>query len=133
MKNTQANTSSDLDTQEASGRANSKFLLAAVLGTLFGMLVTLIGQYFTGIFKQPRLVSKAVLFGGWQEFDTEETRGLFIAAENLRAGIAERRLDNGDRKQILHAGYRNFPQAGRVILALPSMVCWLYRRRSNHP
>ena len=110
MKNTQANISSDLDTQEASCRANSKFLLGAVLGMFFGVLVTLIGQYFTRIFKQPRLVSKAVL-SGWQEFDTEETRALFIAAENLRAGIAERRLDNGDRKQILHAGYRNFRES----------------------
>jgi GH15 family glucan-1,4-alpha-glucosidase len=110
LKNTQANISSGRNTQEAPERGNRKFLIGAVLGALIGILVTLIAQFFARIFKQPRLVSKAVL-SGWQEFDTEETRALFIATENLRSGIAERRLNNGDRKQILHAGYRNFRES----------------------
>jgi GH15 family glucan-1,4-alpha-glucosidase len=106
LNGSQTSTSPEFDIQKAPERSYNKFLW----GALFGILATLIGQFFARIFKQPRLVSKAVL-SGWQEFDTEETRALFIAAENLRAGIAERRLDNGERKQILHAGYRNFRES----------------------
>lgn len=86
------------------------FLRGSIFGAIMGSIGTLFYQYFRRLLKQPRLSSKAVLTN-LQDFDTRETRALFIATENLYAGIAERQLNNHERKQILHAGYRNFRES----------------------
>jgi hypothetical protein len=83
-------------------------------GALFGMLAGfgsfVAYQYFNGILKQPRLVSKAILSDEGQ-FDTRETLAMFIAAENLRSAIQTCLLTNGLSKEILNAGYRNFRES----------------------
>lgn len=83
-------------------------------GALFGM-VTGIGsllmfQYFSGILRNPRLISKAI-FSGQEKFETEEAMAMFIATENLKSGILPRRLTSTLSKDILHAGYRNFRES----------------------
>jgi glycogen debranching enzyme len=89
---------------------SGRFVGRALLGAALGVGATLTYQYFSKIFRQPRLASQAVL-ADVSEFDTQETRALFIAVENLHSGISERRLENRDHKQILHAGYRNFRES----------------------
>ena len=83
-------------------------------GALFGM-VTGIGsllayQYFSGILRNPRLISKSI-FSGEETFDTEEALAVFIATENLKSGVLPRRLTKTMSKDILHAGYRNFRES----------------------
>jgi GH15 family glucan-1,4-alpha-glucosidase len=67
-------------------------------------------QYLSGILKQPRLLPWTILSQP-EEFETQEALALFIATENLRAGIQIRRLKNGQHKEVLHAGYRNFRES----------------------
>ena len=103
-----------LDKQESSDRSGltqrNRFLDGTIFGVLLGIFATLFYQFVQRILKQPLLTSKAVL-SDVQDFDTQEARALFIAAENLHAGIDDRRLDNQERKQILHAVYRNFRES----------------------
>ena len=83
-------------------------------GTFFGMVTGMVSllayQYFSGILREPRLMSKAV-FSDEESFETREALAMFIAAENLRSGIQTRFLTRGLSKEILHAGYRNFRES----------------------
>ena len=88
----------------------SSFIEGTIFGTALGVFSLYLFQYIDLILKQPRLESKAVLTN-ISDFDSQETRALFIAAENLRSGIEERRMGNGQVKKILHAGYRNFRES----------------------
>jgi GH15 family glucan-1,4-alpha-glucosidase len=95
----------------ASGKNNvNHFVNGTIFGTILGVVFTLAYQYFFSILKQPRLTSKMVL-SDIEDFDTQDKRALFIATENLHAGVAERRLDSRVHKLILHAGYRNFRES----------------------
>jgi GH15 family glucan-1,4-alpha-glucosidase len=67
-------------------------------------------QYFSGILRQPRLISKALL-SEESQFESREALAMFIAAENLTSGIQTRLLARGLSKEILHAGYRNFRES----------------------
>lgn len=78
-----------------------------MFGTLIGMTSLLTYQYFSGILRRPRLISKAIEFSE-DEFETREALAMFIATENLRSAIQTRHLTNSLSKKILHAGYRNF-------------------------
>lgn len=89
---------------------NSGRWLFASLAFGAGVVSTLLYQYFQYLLRQPRLANGTVL-SGLDEFDTQEKRALFIATENLHAGIFERQLSNRENKQILHAGYRNFRES----------------------
>lgn len=100
----------DLLTQDQEERNSHPFLRGTIFGAILGSMGTLFYQYFRQLLRQPRLSSKAVLTD-LQDLDTRETRALFIATENLYAGIAERQLDNREQKLILHAGYRNFRES----------------------
>lgn len=86
------------------------FSQGILVGTAIGAALLAAYQYIRRILNQPRLVSKAVL-SNIDDFDSDEARAFFIAAENLRAGIEERKLENGQSRQILHAGYRNFRES----------------------
>lgn len=97
-------------TQSQAKRSLSPFLGGTIFGAILGSLGTLFYQYFRHLLRQPRLTSKAVLTD-LQDFDTRENRALFIATENLYAGIAERQLNVNQQKLILHAGYRNFRES----------------------
>ena len=80
------------------------------MGAALGILSTLITQNLRQILKQPRLSPKTVRTRV-DEFENDGKRAVFIAAENLRACIEKRRLENQDIKEILHAGYRNFRES----------------------
>ena len=86
---------------------DSKFYYGTLLGAALGVASTLVYQYLARLFNQPRLVSKAV-FSDPKAFESEEARALFIAAENLRAGIELRKLENKEQKHILHEKKRLF-------------------------
>src|SRR5690349_8130820 len=86
------------------------FWSGALFGTVTGMASLLTFQYLFGILRRPRLSSKAILLGE-SEFDSEDTLGIFIAAESLRSGIQPRRLTTHSSREILHAGYRNFSES----------------------
>jgi len=88
----------------------SDFWSGALFGTLLGMGSLLTYQYFSGILRQPRLISKEI-FSEDSEFENREMLAMFIAAENLRSGIQPRSLEGNIRKKILHAGYRNFRES----------------------
>lgn len=83
------------------------FWSGALFGTLVGMTSLLTYQYFSGILRRPRLISKVIHFIE-DDFETQEALALFIAAENLRSAVQNRHLTNSLSKKILHAGYRNF-------------------------
>lgn len=83
------------------------FWSGALFGTVIGISSLLTYQYFSGILRRPRLISKAIHFIE-DEFETQEALALFIATENLRSAIQTRHLTNYSSKKILHAGYRNF-------------------------
>lgn len=85
----------------------SSFWSGALFGTLLGMGSLITYQYFSGILRQPRLISKEI-FSEDNEFENREMLAMFIAAENLRSGIQHRFLAGDTSKKILHAGYRNF-------------------------
>lgn len=86
------------------------FWSGAVFGAITGIGSLLTYQYLSGILKQPRLIPWALLTKP-DEFETQEALALFIATENLRSGIQTRRLKNGQHKDVLHAGYRNFRES----------------------
>jgi GH15 family glucan-1,4-alpha-glucosidase len=91
-------------------KERSGFWSGALFGTILGMGSLLTYQYFSGILRQPRLVSKEFL-SDHQEFENMEALAVFIAAENLRSGIHTRFLSGESSKKILHAGYRNFRES----------------------
>ena len=86
------------------------FWSGALFGALAGIGSLLTYQYLSGILKQPRLLPWTLLSRP-EEFETHEALALFIASENLQSGIQMRRLRNGQYKDILHAGYRNFRES----------------------
>lgn len=86
------------------------FWSGALFGTVIGMTSLLTYQYFSGILRRPRLISKAIHFVE-DQFETQEALALFIATENLHSAIQTRHLTNHSSKKILHAGYRNFRES----------------------
>lgn len=88
----------------------SGFLKGTLFGSLLGAGSILAYQYFSGILKQPRLISKEVI-SDENQFETMESLAVFIASENLRSGIHKRLLSEDLEKEILHAGYRNFRES----------------------
>jgi GH15 family glucan-1,4-alpha-glucosidase len=86
------------------------FWSGALFGTVIGMTSLLAYQYFSGILRHPRLMSRAIHFVE-DQFETQEALALFIATENLRSAIQTRHLTNDSSKKILHAGYRNFRES----------------------
>jgi len=86
------------------------FWSGAVFGAVAGIGSLLTYQYLSGILRQPRLLTWTLLSKP-EEFETQEALALFVASENLREGIHMRRLKNGQYKEILHAGYRNFRES----------------------
>lgn len=88
----------------------TSFLQGVLFGSAAGATALASYLYLDRILKQPRLISKAVI-SDIDDFDHEEARALFIAAENLRSGIEIRHLKNGEHRQVLHAGYRNFRES----------------------
>jgi GH15 family glucan-1,4-alpha-glucosidase len=92
------------------GAQNTGFWSGALFGAVAGIGSLLTYQYLSGILRQPRLLPWTLLSKP-EEFETQEALALFIASENLRAGIQTRRLKNEQYKEILHAGYRNFRES----------------------
>lgn len=88
----------------------SRFIKGTLVGSLIGVIITLLTQFFRRIISQPPLISKVIL-SDTQEFTNEEARAMFIAAENLRTGIASRQIEDLGYKNIVHAGYRNFRES----------------------
>ena len=88
----------------------SDFWKGALFGMLAGIGSLLTYQYFRGILSQPRLISKAIL-SDIEQFENRETLAMFIAAENLRSAIQTCLLTDGQSKEILNAGYRNFRES----------------------
>lgn len=86
------------------------FWSGALFGAVAGIGSLLAYQYLSGILRQPRLLPWTLLSKP-EEFETQEALALFIASENLRAGIQTRRMNNEQYKEILHAGYRNFRES----------------------
>jgi GH15 family glucan-1,4-alpha-glucosidase len=86
------------------------FWSGALFGAVAGIGSLLTYQYLSGILRQPRLLPW-ILLSKPEEFETQEALALFIASENLRAGIQIRRLKNEQYKEVLHAGYRNFRES----------------------
>lgn len=86
------------------------FWSGALFGAVLGISSLLTYQFLSGILKQPRLIPWTILSQP-EEFSNQEALALFIASENLRAGIQIRRLRNGQHKEVLHAGYRNFRES----------------------
>ena len=86
------------------------FWSGALFGTVIGMMSLLTYQYFSGILRRPRLISREIHFVE-DQFETQEALALFIATENLRSAIQARHLTNYISKEILHAGYRNFRES----------------------
>jgi glycogen debranching enzyme len=89
---------------------NAGFWSGALFGVVAGIGSLLTYQYLSGILRQPRLLPWTFVLKP-EEFETQEALALFIASENLRAGIQTRRLKNEQYKEILHAGYRNFRES----------------------
>jgi GH15 family glucan-1,4-alpha-glucosidase len=86
------------------------FWKGALFGMLAGMGSLLAYQYFSGILSQPRLISKAIL-SDEEQFENQEALAMFIAAENLRSAVQTCLLTEGQSKEILNAGYRNFRES----------------------
>ena len=86
------------------------FWSGALFGTVTGMASLLVFQYFTGILRRPRLISKAVVLGV-DQFETQDALAMFIVSESLRSGIQYRHLTSKLIKEVLHAGYRNFSES----------------------
>lgn len=86
------------------------FWSGAMFGALAGIGSLLTYQYLSGILRQPRLMPWTNLSKP-EDFETQEALALFIASENLLAGVHTRRLKSGQYKDILHAGYRNFRES----------------------
>ena len=88
----------------------SGFWSGTLFGTLLGAGSLLAYQYFSGILRQPRLISKEII-SQESQFENMEALAVFITSENLRSGIHKRSLAEGVDKEILHAGYRNFRES----------------------
>ena len=88
----------------------SNFWSGALFGVLAGMGSLLTYQYFSGILRHPRLISKENL-SNEDQFENREALAIFIAAENLRSAIQNCLLTNGLSKEVLNAGYRNFRES----------------------
>jgi glycogen debranching enzyme len=86
------------------------FWSGAMFGALAGIGSLLTYQYLSGILRQPRLMPWTNLSKP-EDFETQEALALFVASENLLAGVHTRRLKNGQYREILHAGYRNFRES----------------------
>jgi len=86
------------------------FWEGALFGGLVGISSLLVYQYFSGILRQPRLISQTILSEEGR-FENRDALAIFIAAENLYSGIERRPLARGVNKEILHAGYRNFRES----------------------
>jgi glycogen debranching enzyme len=99
-----------MEQENKAGTNLSGFWRGALFGILAGFGSLVAYQYFNGILKQPRLVSKAILSEEGQ-FETREALAMFIAAENLGSAIQTCLLTNGLSKEILNAGYRNFRES----------------------
>ena len=91
-------------------RQSPGFWSGALFGAVAGIGSLLTYQYLSGILRQPRLLPWTLLSKP-EEFETQEALALFIASENLRAGIQTRRIQSEQYKEILHAGYRNFRES----------------------
>ena len=89
---------------------DSNFWSGALLGAVAGIGSLLTYQYFNGILRQPRLVSKAIL-SDEEQFENQEALAMFIAAENLRSAVQTCFLTDEMSKEILNAGYRNFRES----------------------
>lgn len=89
---------------------HSGFWSGALFGMLAGMGSLLTYQYFSGILRHPRLISKEIL-STEDQFENREALAIFIAAENLRSAIQNCLLTNGLSKEVLNAGYRNFRES----------------------
>lgn len=96
---------------ETSTKERSGFWSGTLFGTLLGAGSLLAYQYFSGILRQPRLISKEILSSGENQFENMEALAVFITSENLQSGIHSRVLAEGLNKKILHAGYRNFRES----------------------
>ena len=81
-----------------------------MFGMIAGMASLVSFQYLSRILHEPRLISTAV-FSDDDRFENRETLAMFIAAENLKAGIRTRFLTRDVSKRVLHAGYRNFRES----------------------
>ena len=88
----------------------SGFWRGALFGMLAGIGSLLAYQYFSGILRQPRLISKAIL-SDEEQFENQQALAMFIAAENLRSAIHTCLLTSDLSKEILNAGYRNFRES----------------------
>lgn len=86
------------------------FWSGALFGAVAGIGSLLTYQYLSGILRQPRLLPWKLLSKP-EEFETQEALALFIASENMRAGIQTRRLKYAQYREVLHAGYRNFRES----------------------
>jgi GH15 family glucan-1,4-alpha-glucosidase len=89
---------------------NTGFWSGALFGAVAGIGSLLTYQYLSGILRQPRLLPWTFVSKP-EEFETQEALALFIASENLQAGIQIRRMKSEQYKAILHAGYRNFRES----------------------
>jgi len=70
---------------------------------IFGALIWKMGDYILGIFRKPRHFPQFISL----DQDTLD-KGYVIANKNLKIGIEERQLPNGETKLVLCAGHRNF-------------------------
>lgn len=82
-----------------------RMVIAALFGTILGSLAMKLGDYLQRLWRQPKLTPYTILANQRSE---QRAQCLFIASENLRAGIERRLLADGERKLILNAGLRNF-------------------------
>lgn len=78
-------------------------MVAGILGMAFWYLL----KYWHRLFKQPFLAPNA-LPEDLKLHETVEAKAVLIATANLRAGIEQRHLPDGQQKLILCAGLRNF-------------------------
>lgn len=86
------------------------FLKGTLFGGLLGAGSLLAYQYFSGILKQPRLISREII-SEENQFESMESLAVYVTSENLRSGIHKRLISEDVEKKILHAGYRNFRES----------------------
>jgi GH15 family glucan-1,4-alpha-glucosidase len=83
------------------------WFLRPALGVLLLSNLWRMVQYLRRLFGQPRLPARSNHLAQ-ADLESLEQHAVRIAAENLRAGIETRRLLDGQEKQVLNAGLRNF-------------------------
>jgi GH15 family glucan-1,4-alpha-glucosidase len=91
-------------------RERSEFWRGALFGMVTGIASLLSYQYLSGILREPRLISRA-LVSEEDQFESKEALAMFIATESLKAGVRTRYLTRDISKRILHSGYRNFRES----------------------